>query len=229
MLDDLRKMSEAYVSENRANVEQGYRGSPSLDVRVVGKPNVPTDLSYAESETRRRQDGSILSSVDRWPSPASVYPGDNNYTMHSGYPPENVYPPGGPGYSTGLGYTTAAGPISGHPAYTYEHPGVGEYPPQGYAYAPASMYGGRGQPRDPGLPVGYYSGTSAPEMSGRGARVDEGYGQYYETQPLPSPAGRGGYNVPGRGNPSAYDIPQAREYATRQEPTRDAYGGNRRR
>ena len=163
----------------------------------------------------------------RYPSPASTYPSDqSNYNMQSGYPPGGVYPPSsyptGSGYTTAPVYSTGVNPATGYPAYTYEQ----EYPPQGgYAtYAPPPMYTGRGQPRDPALPAGYVYGTSAPEIPGRRAQVDDGYGQYYETQAGPSPAARGGFAAPYRGNQTAYDIPRTQDYGPRdQPPVRDPH------
>lgn len=241
-MDDLKLASQAYMSENRTARARGYQGSPSHTTHVSEEPNHGTETPYAHSDTRRRADDHSFtpSSDDRFQSPGSIYPDNGPYQGIPGYPPTSIYSTE-PGYVPGPGYITS-GPgqpanfpamadpraYNTNPNYAFAQPGAGDYPGPSYQYSGGPAYGEPAQPRSNGMAAEYLYSSTASNVPGRAAPVDERYREYYEAQgPMQPPAGGrggGGYGVPQRGQPAPYESAPSYD---RPDPSRDPYSRRR--
>ncbi|MCJ1372106.1 hypothetical protein MMC20_003327 [Loxospora ochrophaea] len=191
MLDDLKTISQDYVSERNNYRDQGYdrESIPSFD----------QSLTY---EASRRQNFSD----SRYQSPGTSGPSGSPYPPGSTYSQGQTYPPGSR-FPQDVGYYTAAGLAPGFPAtaadggrfpLNYTHEPTGEFPPgQGFPN-PAGPYGPGPQPRDPRAQGGYYV-SSPQDIPGFGPTIGERYPDENYSSMQPSAGVRGGYAPATRG------------------------------
>ncbi|KAL8905385.1 MAG: hypothetical protein Q9207_002669 [Kuettlingeria erythrocarpa] len=182
MIEDLQLLSQDYEREKREMSSRGYRGSPMRASPSAALPNHQTDLPYAASRTRERQDAMDPYEQDARYIPQGRYPDREMYPEASRIPekhpgkhleryPDNMYPPG---YAVPSGYPPGSNyPPSPAPGY----PPVSGYPsaagyPAGSAYPQGSNYPSvSGYPSSSGyVTPGYTSASGIP-----GSRAESNY------------------------------------------------------
>ncbi|MCJ1446681.1 MAG: hypothetical protein MMC23_007187 [Stictis urceolatum] len=242
MLEDLKAASREYKMENRA-LQDRYREGSQGQTRSPKGSNTKIEVSYEDSETRRRNDPSISHGSYSGSSSSGYPPVGSPYSESSGpYPPIPAGYPAGSSYSSGPNYASGAGQyppsaytmapnMSGTPSYanpsdpryqshyTYAQPSRGEYAQPERYYAPGPGYAEPPRSRGEPLPQGYPPFARAPTDPRE-------YG--YDTEMGGTHAPPSGY-APPRGNaPSPYDGARDPYPSSRAAP--DPYsGGSRRR
>ena len=114
MLDDLQKLSGAYIAEIREVTRRGHQGWCIRARPSTAVSKLASGINYGESETSRRKDA-ILTQItnDRYKSSPTAY---STFESQSGYPPRPAYPmaPSPPSYVPQAIYATP-------PAHSYSY------------------------------------------------------------------------------------------------------------
>ena len=98
MLDDLKELSDAYISEIQEMTQRGHHGWCIRARPSTAVSKLTSGITYGESETSRRQDAILRQNTnDRYKSSPTAY---STPESQSGYPPRPAYPmaPSQPAY-----------------------------------------------------------------------------------------------------------------------------------